>query len=508
MIYNNLTNDDTGQITVFDPILDNGWSNGRQVVPAPNYDDLYILRWYNGFINMKQINIPKGFVYHKIIIPNYVDNNCHYLSLIHETTKLSNNSFITGDANYDEYDTENNCWRPDDRTTNLKEDGIGYVYYMPDILYLCCTNRHSPNGSDNEILTYERNSDRDFLDKGYDNSIYFDKVAYKIEYTFFIKLDSSKSQFYNYPISSHIVGGMGVYYKRQSQNLWQQINSVPYDSKHETDYSDQYQYTYVVKIDDSQINNSHGLHHVKTIYLIRNFEDNADNALQHKDVTFYSRLISLGKNLSEFINDGILDCSGYITIRKYIRESYNNYTQIWITNNELNTYFSESERLNNIEIGDNSIDIIYKFDSFANFPDNNLLLPKTGTKNIFATDFFDYVGCFSNRDIDDTQYSIENSEYIASTHLLQEIESNSAAILNYNKIINRSVKHDVNDLSFVTDKTLMQILKDLDNAAIDDVHDERDIMFGQYTRYYGENVYVYMDPDMFKVKTAKLLTKK
>lgn len=470
-IYGDLTNDGNDpNLAIFDPVVMDGWSNGHTVVTAPNYDDFHLIRWYDGYINMKQLRIPTGFVYHKITIPAYGE-------IEHETCRLSNDSFVTGDDNRDE-DGFTSDW-----TTTLKEDGVGYIYSVSDAYYLCLT-------VDAPDFTRSYNSQLD------DNFNY--GVLYKTKYTLFIKLDANSSTFVNYPLNNHYVSKMTVYYKYNVVNP-STGNTLTRNGSEESE---------AVQLEEWETDyfNAKHYHIIKTIQVIKDFENNVYDIVMNQTKTYGHRYeLTFGENLSTYLANNRLKCCGYATIKKYIaNSSYGNYNRLSVLKDNEIEYYNLSGIISQASY--EAPEYRVKFDSYSDLNDiNSELIPTTPLN----TDDFVYEGCFAQHDIDSEPPVLHTEDEVAKTTFLTEVEHISSAIMYYRIYNDTTVNHDVYDLSDTSQRKLITILKNL-NQTDYDVHDERDILFGQYASYRngsGNDVSV-IDSDMFKVKNAKILIKK
>ena len=507
MLHNNNGN---GDIAVYEPDTSNGWSNGHQVVAAPNPNDYHLLRTAEGFINLKQVKLIPGFVYHKISIPGRDSSNTE---ITHESTKLSNNSFIVGDDNWDEYDPIDNTIYESDWTTSLKDDGVGYIYYDTTALYLCITF------NDEVVRNYDANIDA----TNYVSTP--SKIKYNIEYTIFIKLNSSNELFYN--AEQNPISGFNFYYSFKNSNNVTNGTNININNDVDVDEND------TISVEKRGTI-------VKVIKWIKQLEDEIYGHLvvNRKSTWNHSYKVNFNDILKNYFDEEILEMSGYATVLKYAKgPGYNDsyysttFNNTYDTSNagviskyELERYNIPYDNLRNEDLNNTpNVKTIIILDNYgvfneiyqdtqASFDDNKKLINITK----FNSNEYNYIGAFTENDIIDDILSEDTIPISKTTHST-EIEHISSALLKYNKMKGKIINNKVFDVSeyYLNNNTsnnrLLRVLNNIGQYYYGyDVHNEPDILYGKYAQFtnIGSGTLICISDDMFHVKNAKILIKK
>lgn len=160
-----LNNDIGSDISVVTPD-GGGWGTNTMQIPTNKPIDDPVIKFDHGFINFKQVQIPSGFVYHKISVPisdrpndnNYIVNN-----IIHKSIKLDSiNSFIIYNSLIDTDPIIG------DIIFNPTTKGIGYKLYHNFVFCVYKSKEFKDNNRD-DILIYLQVDLKNFSDE--DNKI-------------------------------------------------------------------------------------------------------------------------------------------------------------------------------------------------------------------------------------------------------------------------------------------------------------------------------------------------
>lgn len=382
-----------------------GWSNGHQVVPAPNDEDYLRLNWDEGGIILKQVRLHPGFEYHKIVI-NEPENYNVPPVITHESCVLSTNSFITQKHWEELYVLEYGWYDP-------KTDGVKYINYDAPSFYLSYTHTCS-----------------------------FEDYGFNLDFNFFVKLDSTNNMFSQCNLSDIITSATFSYHYYRLKNNGKY--AIFTGGITENISNNIYEYD---EVDSSKYN---GISIIDMLIAVDDYATNEiynSGCLNPHDLKNY---ITFNNSLYTYLENGYFECCGFIDIRP-TDDSFA------LSDTDIPHGFYENENR------------IYRarFNSFNEF--NSYLNISIYSENINLLSYIDvtnfiYDGYFSQYDINNAVIE-EKIETAASSSIIT-LENISRGIVKYK---NYQGQYNYNHLNNnISRNTLIYDLKNLNNEHYDD----------------------------------------